>query len=314
MIRIGKPFVHIKVLCFPCYPDIKLLNIFPTILACSHSKKSGTDTIYSSSTASSSCNHPRSEADSNHLMRLPYRLLTLASLSQQVDIVVSDDSANYDNSVRCPNILPGVCCKPPVTGVFAYSNITFQHLLAVDIAAVWTFKISYGVVESPTGVTVTDWCSGLVTDSRNGPGQWTWLGQLMPMHPANQEPERSHFRATGASYIRLPTNLPPGPNIIDTLAIQGLLGLAWGGGEWFVSPAAKRLLGGKSNPVPLIIPKDIRSADKGNVFARSPRRVVYPTFMKINGTEYMSNQAGAKDLMYTDHDTGTTQNLTSWFF
>ncbi|KAL8720033.1 MAG: hypothetical protein Q9225_003049 [Loekoesia sp. 1 TL-2023] len=246
-------------------------------------------------------------------MKLLYLLLTLASLSHQVDIVVSDNHAIYDNSVRCPNIPPGVCCKPPVTGVFAYSNVTFQHLLAVDIAAVWTFKIRYGVIESPTGVTVTDWCSGSVADSRNGPGRWTWLGQLMPMHPANQEPRRSQWRATGASYIRLPTDLPPGPNIVDTLAIQGLLGLAWGGGEWFVSPAAKRLLRGKSNPVPVIVPKDMRSANKGNVLARSPKRVVYPTSMKINGTEYTTDRAGAENFMYTDHGTRTTRNLTSWF-
>ena len=45
-------------------------------------------------------------------------------------------------------------------------------------------------------------------------------------------------KATGASYIEMPVRLPPKMRTTSHLAVEGLLGLVWGGGNWFVSEAA----------------------------------------------------------------------------
>lgn len=224
-----------------------------------------------------------------YLARWCCLLIILAAHSRQVDIVIQ---SQYE-TVRCPGIQPGLCCamRYPYEGTRP-RRVIFQHLTALDIAAVWG-----GIHDWEDGVFVVARCSGILKESRRGPGVWTY-----------QEPLND---ICGASYITLPQSLPPDRNTIRTLDIEGILGLVWGGGKWFVSPAADRLLAGGGKSVSRNGRRDIRSPEKGTVYARSPRALVYPTFVTINGTEY-SNE-GMENLIYTDTTTGSILNLTDWF-
>lgn len=80
----------------------------------------------------------------------------------------------------------------------------------------------------------------------------------------------------------------------------------WGGGKWFASTAASRLLGGEADPggsgvVPRSqLKRGIRSKDKGTVYATSPKRAVYPRFLTVNGTDY--TDGGKGDLVYKSAD------------
>lgn len=225
-----------------------------------------------------------------------YLFLALIASSHQVDIEISGEI-----SARCPNIGPGVCCRAPHAD--GSSLVIFHGLVGMDIAAVWQHAVWRGenlniddLPGDPSGA-----CSGTVLDSRTGPGTWSWDRSESFGNDLNY--------ADGASYISLPKSLPPDPTAISGLLMQGILGFVWGGGKWFASPAADRLLGGRSG---LNLRRDLRSAKKGDVYARPPRRVVYPTFITMNGTEYSSDE-GAESFMYTNHDTGTKLNLTDRF-
>ncbi|KAL8840874.1 MAG: hypothetical protein Q9170_001138 [Blastenia crenularia] len=241
---------------------------------------------------------------------LPYHVLFLASISQQVDISLTEDSWGSTASfIRCPNIAPGVCCSAPNRPYMSFPTAIFHHLDALDIAAVWD---SDERPHQPPIAGVPDLlartiqaCSGRVEDSRAGPGTWTW--DTVDPHSDDYFPITF---ASGASYIRLPEQLPPDPRSNYALSMQGILGLAWGGGKWFISPAAKSLLDGRIHSIKGR--RGIRSAVKGDVFARSPVRMVYPAFMKLNGTEYTSDDSGAGGFVYTD-SSGKKLNLTSWF-
>lgn len=80
-----------------------------------------------------------------------------------------------------------------------------------------------------------------------------------------------------------------------------------GGGSWFSSAAAEAALQRMGKPVR----RDIRSAEKGNVLAGPPRKMVYPTVMNVSGTQYRSTGVG--EGLYRVNGTEETQNLTSWF-
>lgn len=116
--------------------------------------------------------------------------------------------------------------------------------------------------------------------------------------------------ATGASYIEMPTVLPPGEKISDWLDAEGVLGLAWGGGKWFSSPAASRLLGSAAGIGPKsMLRRDVRSRAKGKVYAGRPRRWIYPSYIDFNGTRYFIVEDEIKDADYLDKS-GTGLNLT----
>ncbi|KAL8720695.1 MAG: hypothetical protein Q9225_002488 [Loekoesia sp. 1 TL-2023] len=229
-------------------------------------------------------------------VRSLYLFLALTASSRQVDIEISGEI-----SARCPNIGPGVCCQAP--HLDGSSFVVFHGLIAMDIAAIWQHAVWRGGIldinelpADPSGA-----CSGTVLDSRTGPGTWSW--------DRSESFDNDFENADGASYISLPKSLPPDPTAISGLVMQGILGFVWGGGKWFASPAADRLLGGRGS---WKLQRDLRSAAKGNVYARPPRKVIYPTFITINGTEYSSDEA-AGNFMYTHHDTGTKLNLTDRF-
>ncbi|KAL8734089.1 MAG: hypothetical protein Q9181_003318 [Wetmoreana brouardii] len=222
-----------------------------------------------------------------HLARSLYLLLVLPTVSIQVDIIL----ANAAMIVTCPNIPPGVCCSLGNQPLALIRRVTFHHLTIFDIAAVWGGRprddyYRHGIAG----------CSGTLKESGRGPGVFEY--------------EQLFAGVSGASYIRLPQALPPGQNTVSALDIEGILGLVWGGGRWFVSTAADRLLSGGSRSLSRKGRRDIRSPEKGTVYARPPRRAVYPTFITVNGTEY--SDGGAGNLIYTD-ETGKTLDLPDWF-
>ncbi|KAI4120751.1 MAG: hypothetical protein LQ338_006792 [Usnochroma carphineum] len=196
---------------------------------------------------------------------------------------------------QCSNIAPGVCCQTPYT-IEGFPHVMVFHLTALDIAAIWEPRDDNYVWPRIGG------CFGRIRASRAGPGTWNWIAQRSLRSGALQS------FAAGASYITLPASLPPDQTTINALSIQGILGLAWGGGKWFASGAAKQYLEGRSHPMR----RDIRSGEKGDVLARSPQRIAYPDHMKINGTEYESDR-GAGNLIYRIKGTAQTRNLTELF-
>lgn len=119
--------------------------------------------------------------------------------------------------------------------------------------------------------------------------------------------ENFRRRAEGDSYISLPLGLPPSPHAIRVFTIQGILGVCvWGGGRWFTNPAAEQMVAeGQSNLIPMIMPTDVRSAEKGNMYARSLVEVAYPKYITIDETEYiLEDREWAEGLMYIDQRTG----------
>lgn len=237
---------------------------------------------------------------------LRYILLILALTVglQSVDIriertwVIAGEAESFLAAI-CLNVPPGECCKPPTRYPDVSTNVLFRRLLTWDIAAVWRNdnQIDRSIDASNTG------CSGPLIASKKGPGVWLW--RQPPISSVD-----SHA-AEGASYIRLPQNLPPEAGIISYLVMQGLLGLVWSSGSWFSSPAAAKLLGGRSEIMSGgIVRRDIRSAATGDVYARPPFRIRYPDIMEINGTRYSAEHAGG--LLYSDGK-GIVLNLTDWF-
>lgn len=237
-------------------------------------------------------------------MRPAILIILLATFTQQVDIrmertfEIAGEAESFI-AATCLNLPSGVCCKPPTSiPNVTTTNVLFRHLHALHIAAVWRGgqRFDHGVVTQLTG------CSGSMLTSRRGSGRWLWRQSAMPL--------AERHAAEGASYITMPQNLPPSPKNFDWQSAQGLLGLVWQGGEWFSTPEAERLLGLNAIVTKPKLRRDVRSADQGTVFARSPLREMYPTYIEINGTQWSGFRAGA--LMYTDN-AGNVLNLTGWF-
>ncbi|KAL8731288.1 MAG: hypothetical protein Q9166_003512 [cf. Caloplaca sp. 2 TL-2023] len=260
-------------------------------------------------------------ADSR-LLRLACSLLPLVALTQQVDITITATGSRLGGSAvaiaplaipgdssrtviiaTCPNIPPGECCQPPRHLSMHGSSVNFYNLHVTDIAAVWAARAN---MAGFTTQAIVDGCSGTISASHPGPGRWSWRATTDALSGWGS-------RAAGASYITLPAALPPDPSTSNWLMMEGLLGLVWGGGKWFSSPAAEKFLGSRdsfTHPGGGKFRRDIRSAKKGSVYARPPLRGRFPLYIEINGTQYSGGRAG--DFMYTD-DAGNMLNLTEWF-
>ena len=144
--------------------------------------------------------------------------------------------------------------------------------MVLDIAAVW---VPRSTPSSPTWITG---CSGLLLESRPGPGDWYWH-------------ERVSTTAYGASYVSLPKSVPPDEPTSGVLATEGLLGLAWGGGKWFAGKFAKGLVGrgvesGGQDTTGGLLKRGIRSSKKGHAYIGRPRRTVFPDVIDVGGQKY----------------------------
>lgn len=198
----------------------------------------------------------------------------------------------------CPDIPPGQCCHAPAAS-HLLGEVTMSNLMASDIGAIWGRRTSPNGYRS-WGITG---CSSSLVSTRPGPGNWVWK-QWDPSARPYPLPG-----VGGASYISLPEKLPPNPLMHQWLSAEGLLGLVWGGGSWFASPQAQNVLGG--GPVGIKkARRDIRSKDKGNLWARPPMKEVFPMWIDINGSRY--SDVGEGDFMYNS-EAGGVLNLTRWF-
>lgn len=201
-------------------------------------------------------------------------------------------------TVTCNNLPPGVCCEYPTQSA---EVATFHHLTAFDIAAIWTERLVFG---GPSYSIRS--CSGRLLSSRPGPGRWRWV---------IDDPYVD--RARGASYITLPRSLPPGEEANGWMMTEGLLGLAWGGGKWFASEAARRFLGGEgggSRVAPgmtrRLARRNVPAAKKGTVYARPPSRSVFPDRVEMrNGSVYIGHGGSSSDMVFKD-EVGNVVNLT----
>ncbi|CAF9940317.1 MAG: hypothetical protein HETSPECPRED_002374 [Heterodermia speciosa] len=256
---------------------------------------------------------------SQHTSPVPLllRLLLLISfipLTTQVDITIkfahSYDDLEY---VTCERIKPGVCCVTPhsffqilgTTIPYIARNVTIEQLLPGDIAAVWHNRVeAYG---SQLGhYHQIPGCSSKIMQTGHGPGTFDYYAPPGPLSGIFFIRDG----IGGASYISVPTmQLPPTGQMATWLTMEGILGLAWGGGKWFSSDAAARMVGRGGSGVFTSFSKTKRrivSSEKGTVFAQSPSREVYPSKIQVNGTLF---EGGESNLMYTSAE-GRVLNLT----
>lgn len=89
------------------------------------------------------------------------------------------------------------------------------------------------------------------------------------------------------------------------MLVEGLLGLVWGGGKWFASDATQKAFGG--SPPRSKMRRDIRSGNKGQVFAGPPRGGVSIDMVELGGKKYRRD--GNSGSIFVD-DAGTSINLT----
>ncbi|KAL8802078.1 MAG: hypothetical protein Q9200_006708 [Gallowayella weberi] len=227
-------------------------------------------------------------------------LIFFVSLTQQVDIIISGGLVGNVITATCPNIPAGLCCHAPA-GSQTFAHVTMSNLLAGDIGALWGRRASSGNGGiSPARINA---CSSVLTETRAGPGDWLWTQWDPAIRPFPLP------AVGGASYISLPRRLPVDPMMNSWLAAEGLLGLVWGGGQWFASAQAQKVLRVEwegRRPAK----RGIRSKEKGYLWARRPMREVFPRWIDINGTRYSDDGRG--DLMYED-EAGSVLNLTNWF-
>ncbi|KAL8920686.1 MAG: hypothetical protein Q9172_004400 [Xanthocarpia lactea] len=223
-------------------------------------------------------------------------LLLLVTITHQVDIII-----RYQYFMRtvaiCPRQQPGICCRaPPIASSeqgrpfpsLAGDAISFQHLLPGDIAAV--FQTGYRNSLTYAG------CTTNILATRHGPGTFSYTR----VHDGRPE-----SGIGGGSFISLGrVQLPPDAQSIGALVFEGVLGLVWGGGQWFASAVAQHRFG---SSLPKVRRRGIRSERKGMVYAQPPARWVYPTVIEVHGTNY--SDGGMGNLVYKNMY-GAALNLT----
>jgi len=196
------------------------------------------------------------------------------TLTKQVDIKLDHKIYDWGLLQSCRNIPPGVCCRPALgDALYTYwyqsRVVEIDHLLALDVAAVWGAREDNG------------WwvlgCSGRVVETLIGPARhWT-------VHYNDVSPNQ--FFA-GASYIRLPQALPPSEELRPFLEAEGLRGLAWGGGTWFSGRA------GPSQSRQFHKKRGIVSENKGTAYLAAPSSWKFPDLITVNGPNYTDDSRG----------------------
>ncbi|KAL8923382.1 MAG: hypothetical protein Q9208_004652 [Pyrenodesmia sp. 3 TL-2023] len=204
---------------------------------------------------------------------------------------------------RCPDIPPGICCiarrlPSPDARNPLDRRIQFQGLEALDIAAAWVPHEGKRA------------CDGKVGASYTGGGDWIY--QI----PA----DTPDLEITAGSYMRMPAGVPEEKDL-GWMQGEGVLGFVTGKGDWWskdvdkakasnaaaqfgfgsmagkgfpwaqkVKRFGKRVVDvGKMGMTPHggLEKRGIRSADKGFVLCRGPRKGVYPEVMiDLEGVEY----------------------------
>ncbi|KAL8772447.1 MAG: hypothetical protein Q9209_002398 [Squamulea sp. 1 TL-2023] len=210
-------------------------------------------------------------------------LLSFVNITLQVDVIINLQVDVFTRSLTvvpmsivCRNLLPGVCCRriwisyndgATSHQVGRATDIEFRRLLPGDIAAVW--ERSGGVSRPRNG----NDCSTRVLQTRHGPGRFLLERSQLAVEPG------------GGSYISVgQMKLPPDATTASALLVEGILGLVWGGGQWFGSAAAQQRYGrGGLKPK---VKRGILSREKGKVYAQPPPKWVYPDSVDVNGTEY----------------------------
>ncbi|KAI4087548.1 MAG: hypothetical protein LQ344_006701 [Seirophora lacunosa] len=180
-------------------------------------------------------------------------------------------------TTTCTGISPGICCiSVDMSGA---RTARFTDLAVGDIAAVWGPR-------HPDDFDNGHWahaCSNVVLDSHPGPGAWNWAS-------SHQGRLAQEVRASGASYIVVPRHLPPDEKASAWMAAEGMLGMVWGGGEWFGSLNAKTRWGVPRRRSK--VRRDVRSVEKGRLWAGPPPRAVWPDLVEMGGKVYRGNGSG----------------------
>ena len=215
-------------------------------------------------------------------------LLTIMMLLKPchfIDVTFCDDRLS-DNIMTCPALFPGQRYLNPFNArqQVQIQGVRFSYLVVNQIATV-------GAVHPIAG------CSEVIDDSKPGARTWAWRIQLVEDHGNTGFTDwyrNMIIQAASARYIEMHMRLLPEMGTRSHLAVEGLLGLVWVGGHWFVSEAAQPLLrggsGGGSSVVPRSRLKDIWFADKGMVYATSPRKAINPSFVTVNGITYRDSE------------------------
>lgn len=252
---------------------------------------------------------------------LSYLLFSFVHLSSQVDILLRSaythtNAWNSPSTVvieqQCPNHPPGVCCLSIHPNDWVPFQIAeFQHLLVGDIAVAWMARdgVTYnGVREDPIAG-----CSGIIAETRQGPGPWrfqfdVWLERALATGDARRTAYGSvtygnanhrgvDTGVVGASYISIPLDPKTNPDTKEhfMLDAQGIRGLAWGGGKWFADGFSLNAL---SSALLRKLKRYIHWPDQGTVYAKAPVVGVYPSIIIVNGTRYTHDEKG--HLTYND--------------
>ncbi|KAL8764629.1 MAG: hypothetical protein Q9194_006933 [Teloschistes cf. exilis] len=172
-------------------------------------------------------------------------------------------------------------------------------------------------------------CDALTRGTGWGPGTWTF--DLPPADDPNDglsdDDDDDDDRITGASYIVMPKAVPFDDDTSAWLSAEGMVGLVWPKGNWFsttvstsarsrfLEAAAAMLHEGSSLEIEAKRRKErsvnshIRSAERGAVFCRGPRRWVWVNVITVNGTEFKADEGGKGDAIYTSGD-GEVLNFT----
>ena len=156
------------------------------------------------------------------ILLLPANLFMLLTPTFSVDVNFWDSTVSISPPIdfmTCPSLAPGICCLSPipVTGNIQARGVTFTHLHAAHIAAVWETR------SRPGGRTTIRGCSGMVSDSRVGPGTWTVWNRFRRDARGFLRP--TPMQVSGASYIEMSVALPPNARMSNWLGAQGVLGL-----------------------------------------------------------------------------------------
>lgn len=123
--------------------------------------------------------------------------------------------------------------------------------------------------------------SSIVMQTGYGPGEW---GYEAPENAPRFAPH-DYKAIGGASYLKVPTIVPPDQGMVQILTMEGILGLVRGGGKWFASEAAANMVaregsGGLVGSTPKsTVKRGITSRLTGTVYAQGPSNEFFPTWL-----------------------------------